>query len=497
MSFSKNQKIELEIIDITKEGLGIAKQDSQVFFVKDAIVGDKVNAIITKVAANIIYAKAQEVIVKSEYRVDSKCKVSNSCGGCQLLNLDYQKQLDLKKQNVLNVINKIGKIDIDYLNKCYDGISSMSVPHRFRNKMQVPFAMRDGKVIYGFYAGRTHHIIEFDCCIAGFKGSDEILNIIKEAIEKFNISVYDENTNKGVFREVLIRCGNVSNEISLTYIINDNDYEKNLELYKTFDNYIVEECSSGRHSVVQHGGEHLCNSYKLVTTTLNINTSNTNVLFGNKNIVLRGSGYIEDSIGDIKYHISPESFYQVNREMTKVLYDKVVEYGNFTGNENALDLYCGIGTISLYVAKYVKSVLGIEIVERAIENAKENVKINSIANVEFVCSDATKYSHNGKNDCNDEIQHCRGEHCEPADKYDVVIVDPPRKGLDEKVIDYIKSVDPKKIIYVSCDPATLARDINIFSNGDNKYKLEKVSNVDMFPHTMHVETVALMTKTNN
>lgn len=486
MAFIKNQKIELDIIDITKEGLGVAKNNSQVFFVKNAVVGDRVNAIITKVSKNVIYAKAQELIIKSKYRVDSKCKVANSCGGCQLLNLNYEKQLDFKKKNVLNVLNKIGKIDDTYLSKCYGGISPIIIPHRFRNKIQVPFAIRDGKVIYGFYAERTHHIVEFNYCLAGFKGSDEILNIICKAINKFNISVYDETINEGVFREVLLRCGNVSNEISLTYIINDKNYEKNLELYKLFDKYIVEEFNRVEHSQsLDRAGKSYLSNYKLVTSTLNINTSNTNVLFGNTNIILRGSGHIEDRIGDVKYHISPESFYQVNREMTKVLYDKVLEYADFTGNEDVLDLYCGIGTISLYVAKYVKNILGIEIVERAVENANENAKINNITNAKFICKSAS-----------DLIAPASrmGEFHEPDNKYDVVIVDPPRRGLDEKVIDYIKSVRPQKIIYVSCDPATLARDINIFANGDIKYILNKFSNVDMFPHTMHVETVALLTK---
>jgi 23S rRNA (uracil1939-C5)-methyltransferase len=451
--------------------------------VKDAIVEDRVNAVITKVTTNIIYAKALEVINKSKYRVESKCKVSNSCGGCQLLNLDYKKQIELKRNIVLNTISKIGKIGIDLLSKCYEGVLAMDVPHRFRNKMQVPFATRDGKVIYGFYAGRTHHIVEFDHCLAGFKGSDVILNIIREAVTKYNISVYDENTNDGVFREVLIRCGNVSNELSLTYIINDKDYEKNLELYKSFDNYIIEQYCSGRHPVVHCRGElaspnnvgaSTASPHELVTSTLNINTSNTNVLFGNKNIILRGPGYIEDSIGDIKYHISPESFYQVNMKMTKSLYDKVLEYADFKGSENVLDLYCGIGTISLYIANKVKKVLGVEIVEKAVENAKSNAELNNISNANFICLDASKITKESISLNND---------------IDTVIVDPPRKGLDSATIDLIKELNPKKIIYVSCDPATLARDIDILCNVEKQYRVQKFANVDMFPHTMHIETV--------
>ena len=473
MSYVKNQKIELDIIDITKDGLGLAKNDSQVFFVKDAIVGDKVSAIITKVTSNVVYAKALEVLEKSKYRVDTKCKVANSCGGCQLLNLDYKKQIELKAQNVINSISKIGKFDIDYINKCYDGIISMDMPHRFRNKMQVPFALRDGKVIYGFYAGRTHHIIEFDYCLAGFKGSDIILNAIKEAIEKFNISVYNETTAQGVFREVMFRRGNTSGELSITYIINDKDYTKNLELYKTFDKYIVENIREKLKSP-SSGGEY----FKPVTSTININTNNNNVLFGNKNIALSGKGYIEDSIGDIKYHISPESFYQVNIQMTNKLYDKVVEFANFKGTEKALDLYCGIGTISLYIANRVKKVLGIEIVERAIEDAKTNAKLNNITNVNFVCRDISRLT----------VESMAKDY--DIKSYDTLIVDPPRKGLDGKAIEFIKEIEPTKIIYVSCDPATLARDLDEICHSDCGYSIEKIVNVDMFPYTMHVETIA-------
>lgn len=465
MSYSKNEKIELDIIDMTKDGLGVAKVDSQVFFVKNAILEDRVNAVITKVTTNVIYAKALEIVSKSKYRVESKCDVSNSCGGCQLLNLDYKKQIELKKQIVLSTISKIGKISLDDLNECYEGIIAMDIPHRFRNKMQVPFAIRDGKVVYGFYAGRTHHIVEFGYCLSGFKGSDVILNIIRNAIIKYNISVYDENANEGVFREVLIRCGNVSNEISLTYIINDKNYDKNLELYKSFDNYIVEEYS--RCEVLR----------ALTTSTLNINTSNTNVLFGNRNIIIRGKGFIEDSIGNIKYHISPESFYQVNMKMTKSLYDKVLEYADFTGNENVLDLYCGIGTISLYLAGKVKNVLGVEIVERAVENAKSNAALNDISNARFICLDASKIT-------KDIISSNAS-----GVNFDTVVVDPPRKGLDKATIDLIRDIDPKKIIYVSCDPATLSRDIDILCNIDKKYIVQRFASVDMFPHTMHIETV--------
>lgn len=460
--YKKNDIIELEITDMTKEGLGLAKASGQVFFVKDGIVGDKVKAVVTKLSPNIIYAKATELIDRSPYRVDTNCKISNACGGCSLLNLNYDKELELKKTFVLNCLKKIGKFDVNFDN-LYEGILKMQNPYNFRNKMQVPFAVRNGEIIYGFYAGRTHYIIELEECIVGFKGAKIILDSIKKALKKFNISIYDEQSGRGIFRQVLLRKGNVSNEISITYILNDADYEKNLDLYKDFGKYVVDNAG---------------NNELLITSTININLSNNNVIFGNKNVIIRGKGYIEDSISNIKYHISPESFYQVNSEMTKVLYDKVLEYADFNGSERVLDLYCGIGTISLYLAKYVKEVLGIEIVKSAVDNAKDNARINRIDNAKFLCLDADKIDSSEKNGLRD---------------FDTVIVDPPRKGLDITTINFIKGLNPKKIIYVSCDPATLSRDLGILCHGeDSKFTLKRIANVDMFPHTMHVETVSLL-----
>ena len=460
--YKKNDIIELDIIDMTKDGLGLAKASGQVFFVKDGIVGDKVKVVVTKLSPNIIYAKVTDIISRSPYRVDAVCSISNACGGCSLLNLNYDKELELKKTFVLNCLKKIGKFDISIEN-LYEGILKMQNPYSFRNKMQVPFALRNGEIIYGFYAGRTHYIIEFEDCIVGFKGAKNILDSIKNALKKFNISIYDEKSAKGIFRQVLLRKGNVSNEISITYILNDANYEKKLDLYKDFDRYVVSNADKNN---------------LLVTSTININLSNNNVIFGNKNIVIRGKAYIEDSISDIKYHISPESFYQVNNEMTKILYDKVLEYADFKGNERVLDLYCGIGTISLYLARYVKEVLGIEIVKSAVDNAKDNAKINGIDNAKFLCLDA------------DKIDPCKENEFK---NFDTVIVDPPRKGLDITTINFIKELKPKKIIYVSCDPATLSRDLDILCHGeDGKFTIKRIANVDMFPHTMHVETVSIL-----
>lgn len=534
--YNKNEKTTLLITDMTKEGLGLSKLDGQVFFVKDGLIGDEVEAKVTKVAKNVIYAKAINIIKRSKYRVNSDCKVSSSCGGCQLLNLQYSKQLELKKKYVLDCLSKIGKIDVginvdaevnanvrakanvgananvgaSYASP-FQGITGMHTPFHFRNKMQVPYVYRDGKIIYGFYAGRTHHIIEFTDCIVGFAGAKIILDAIKEAIQKFNISVYDEKSGFGAFREVMLRKGNETNEVSITYIINDSNYKEHLELYKKFDEFVIEVCKSKLNDKDGNSNdmsnckdckqcEHisnckgeLCESMlDLVTSTLNINTKNNNTIFGNKNIILRGRGYIEDNIGDIRYQVSPESFYQINMEMTEKLYEKVLEYASFNGSEKVLDLYSGIGTIALYVAKYAKKVFGIEIVEKAVENAVNNAKINSINNAGFIVADIEK------NSLDDIINKHKENFNEGNSKVDIVIVDPPRSGLDENAIKFIKNLEPKRIIYVSCDPATLARDLDRLCHKTNNSDEEKMYQVnglecfDMFPHTMHVETVCLL-----
>ena len=496
----KNERIELVIIDMTKDGLGLAKLDGQVFFVKDGLIGDKVETIITKIDKNVIYAKVINIIEKSEFRVESVCTISNACGGCQLLNLDYSKQLEIKKNYVLSCLKNIAKLD-DYFignensNVIYEGIIPAFNIYNFRNKMQVPFSMKNGKIVYGFYASRTHSIIECEKCFVGFKGSDVILRSIKDVLKKSNISIYNENENKGIFREIMLRRGNTSNEVSITYIINDMDYNKRLKLYRDFDNEVLEKYE--KYSSLESNEKLILN-----TSTININTNANNVIFGNKNIVIRGSGYIEDTIGDIKYHISPESFYQINIDMTKKLYDVIVEFADFTGKERVCDLFCGIGTISLYIAKYVKKVIGIEIVEKAIENAIENASLNGIKNVDFICKDLSKVNIIDMNNATVEEKNRLKVNkvyskilMNKSETYDTIIIDPPRKGLDKNTISFIKAINPKKIIYVSCDPATFSRDIDILCNErDGIYRLVKIKNVDMFPHTMHIETIAKLEK---
>ncbi|MCQ2609588.1 MAG: 23S rRNA (uracil(1939)-C(5))-methyltransferase RlmD [Lachnospiraceae bacterium] len=466
--YEKNDSIILDIVDMTYDGLGIAKIDQVVFFVKGGVVGDKVEAIVTKNNKDrLIYAKAISIIESSPYRVEPVCKDASRCGGCMLMSLSYEKQIELKVHNVKNCLKRIGKIDEKVVDDVFLGIESFDMsPARYRNKIQVPFSIKDGKVIYGFYAFNTHYIVENDKCIVGFDGADKILKDIRDFLQDNNISIYDEKTYDGYFREAILRCGDNSGEISVTLVVGKT---KNKNDKHSMDR--LSEVLSKKYSDIK-------------TITLNVNTKNNNVILGDKNFLLYGKGYIEDELLGVKYHISPESFYQVNNKMTEKLYDTVIGFGDFDKEEKVLDMYCGIGTISLIVANNVKKVLGIEVVDRAVQNAKENASINDIKNAEFMTLDASKLKKSKDSDDYIDILD---------DIYDTIIVDPPRKGLDNATVEYIKKVAPKKVVYVSCDPSTLSRDLDILTHdGDIRYTIKKIKCVDMFPYTMHVETVVLL-----
>ena len=471
----KNELIKLKIEDIEHNGLGVAKYDNKVYFVKDGLIGDEVEAIITKETKNINYAKVVNYIKKSEFRVDSDCKVSKACGGCQLLELDYNKQLELKINFVKNNLIRIGKFDESLINDCYDGIISMDEPFHYRNKVQVPFSRRDENIISGFYASRTHYIVENDSCIASFKYADDIINITKNLFVKHNITVYSEKTNHGKFRELLLRRANNTNELSVCFIMNDKNYKNNLETYKKFAKDLVNDVKKYKN----------INDLEVSSVMLNINTDVTNTLLGDINVNLYGNDYIEDKLFDTKFRITNKSFYQVNMKLTEKLYDTAIKYADIKNTDKVLDLYCGIGTISLLMSKYANLVIGVEIVDDAIKCARENAEINNINNAEFICSDVGKLfddnvlKSNAEQSLINKISDCN-----------IVCVDPPRKGLDENTKMFIKKLKPEKIVYVSCDSATLARDLNELK--DAGYKLVKYKLVDMFAHTMHVETVAVM-----
>lgn len=457
----KNDKITLSIIDMTTDGLGVAKEGRLVYFVKDAVIGDKVEANITKITEKLVYAKVTRVIEKSEYRVVPKCSVCDACGGCQVMPLSYEKQLDMKKNIVKNNLKRLAGLTDEKIEKAFLGIDGMTNPYEHRNKVQIPFAYKDGVIKTGFYAGRTHHIVENEGCIVSFSAAYRIIEEVKKYLsESDNITVYNELSGYGVFRELMLRQGNTSHEISVTFIVNDKKKDK--ARYMPLVKRLIKINSN------------------IKTATLNINTESNNVLFGKENIVLYGDGYISDKMMGYEFHISPESFYQVNNVQTEKLYSTALDFVKDIDVGNALDLYCGIGTTTLILSKAVRHITGIEIVEKAIENAKENAKINNVLNADFVCADASNVK-----DVNIDTKDIS-----------LISVDPPRKGLDKSIIDFIKERAPKYVLYISCDPATLSRDIKLLSDAKEKvsYSIAKIKCIDMFPHTMHVETIVLFLK---
>ena len=483
--YRKNEILNLKIVDINTEGLGIAKlfdmetNKNLVFFVKDGLIGDEVEAIITKINKNIIYAKVKKIIKESQYRVNPKCEVSNVCGGCQILSLDYKKQLKIKKDMVRNNLINIAKIDETILDKADFDIIGMDNPYNFRNKIIVPFGNRDNKIISGYYAGRTHYIIDNKYCVTAFMGHDIVIDIMRKLLKDFHISIYDEKSHKGIFRQLMLRKANETNELSITFIVNDSNYKKSLDKYKKLAYDLVDsfdkKCNELKYEL------------KISSISININTKANNVLLGKECVLLYGKEYIEDTmtlnVGNknysLRFQVSDLSFYQTNIFMTKLLYNTVFEYAKIKDTDKVLDLYCGIGTMTLFASLFAKEVVGVEVIEKAIDNANKNSDLNNIKNANFICRDLDSALSSDKKD--DILK----------EKFDIMIVDPPRKGLSDEVKKYIIFSKPKKIIYVSCDSATLSRDLNeILSATD--YNISKIKVVDMFAHTMHVEMVVLL-----
>lgn len=443
----KNDQLVVTIEDIGANGEGIGKYEGYTLFVRNTAVGDKVLVKVMKAGKTYGYARLMEIIEPSPFRVNPKCEKAGKCGGCQIMHLDYSKQLVYKEEKVRNCLRRIGGFD----NIPMEPICGMEEPYYYRNKSQYPVGRnKEGKVIIGFYAYRTHSIIDTDHCYIGAKVNIQIINFLRSFIEDYNIDVYDEERHTGLLRHILIRVGYITGEVMVCLVINGKDIPHKKELVE------------GLRKIP--GMKSVC---------LNINTSKTNVILGEKIIKVWGEPYITDYIGRIKYRISPLSFFQVNPVQTHKLYRIALDYADLKGNEVVWDLYCGIGTISLFIAQKAKQVYGVEIIPQAIEDAKTNAKINGIKNVEFFMGAA------------EEI--LPRKHMEENIRADVIVVDPPRKGCDQKLLDTIISISPKKVVYVSCDPATLARDLKyLCANG---YELKKVSPVDLFGHSVHVETV--------
>ena len=448
----KNQEFTVSIEDMSEDGAGIGKLDGYIWFIKDAVIGDVVRARAMKMKKNYGFARLMEILTPSEARVEPKCPVARQCGGCQLQAMSYEEQLKFKERKVKNHLLRIGKFKEDEIHML--PIMGMKEPWRYRNKAQFPFGLdKNGNIVAGFYAGRTHDIIECEDCLLGVEENKDILGIIKGFMRVHGIRPYDETTHKGLVRHALIRKGFHSGEIMVCLVINGKDIPAKEQL--------VEE---------------LCQVKGMTSISYSINQEKTNVIMGKEIVNLYGPGYITDNIGNVTYQISPLSFYQVNPVQTEKLYGTALEYAGLTGNETVWDLYCGIGTISLFLAQNAKKVYGVEIVPQAIEDARRNAALNNITNAEFFTGKA---------------EEVLPEQYEKNKVYaDVIVVDPPRKGCDQVCLDTILKMAPKRVVYVSCDSSTLARDLRYLADGG--YEVEKVRCCDMFGQSCHVETVVLL-----
>jgi len=459
----KNDEIELEIEDISVDGSGIGHYEGMAVFIPGAVPGDFVKAGITKVNKKIIFARLISIIKPSPYRVTPPCPKARQCGGCQLQELSYEKQLEWKANKVRSDLIRIGGFSPEETDRVMKPIIGMS-DLRYRNKAQYPVGWtRDNKIVTGFYARRSHRIIPIDDCVLGDPRNREINRAVISFMEKYDIPPYDEINHIGLIRHVLIRTAHVSGSVMVCLIINGDRIEHEKELVTAL-----------RESVPE-----------ISSISYNINKRHDNVILGEKTVTIFGSGRINDTIGDVKFSISPKSFFQVNPFQTEKLYGKALEYAALTGREVVWDLYCGAGTISLFLARHAKKVYGIEIVPEAVSDAIRNAKMNGIENAEFFTGKVE--------DVLPEFYKNKGVD-EAALNPEVIVVDPPRKGLDEKCLSTMIGMRPERIVYVSCNPSTLARDLAIFT--ENGYELKEVTPVDQFGMTVHVETVALLTRTN-
>lgn len=459
MICKKNDVLTIEIEDIGEEGTGIGKIEGYTLFVKDAIIGDTVSVKVMKTKKNYGYAKLDKVLTPSSFRVKPKCKCYQQCGGCQIQAMSYEQQLVYKQKKVHNHLVRIGHFDSTFITSVTEPIVGMEQPYRYRNKAQYPVGTdKEGHIVTGFYAGRTHSIISNTDCLLGVEKNKYILETIMKFMEEHHVTAYDEKNNQGLVRHILIRTGFFSNEIMVCIVINGTSIPEEKTLVKL-----------------------LSQIENMTSVSVSTNTENTNVIMGTKIRVLWGQSFITDRIKDISFQISPLSFYQINPVQTEKLYLKALEYAQLTGNEIVWDLYCGIGTISLFLAQKAKKVFGVEIIPEAIEDAKKNAFINRIENVEFFVGRA------------EEVLPQQYE--KNNVKADVIVVDPPRKGCDQICLDTMIKMQPKRIVYVSCDSATLARDLEYLCK--EGYVVSKICPVDQFAHTVHVETCVLLSHKNS
>ncbi len=447
---TKNDVLEVTVSDVTADGMGVAKVDGYPLFIKSAVTDDVLSVTVTKTNKSYGFAKINKIISPSKWRVSPKCDISHLCGGCDFMHIDYSMQLKIKSDIVKNNLVRIGSAN-DFV---YEDIIGSDNPFNYRTKAQFPVGKVKGKTVCGFYSKKSHDIVPADNCLIQNEEINKAVKLFLDYANKYSVSVYDEKTHSGILRHIYVRTGHKTGEILIVIVANS---KKRLP-----------------HE------EELINSLKSLPNVKgileNINTEKTNLVLGKETKILWGENSVISMIGELKFKISAESFFQVNEEQTHKLYDKALEYASLTGEETVFDLYCGTGTISLFLSQKAKKVIGVEIVEKAIENAKENAILNGIENASFYAGD-----------CGETVKNL----IKNGERADVVVVDPPRKGCSEELLSHLKDISPKKIVYVSCNSATLARDVKILS--EYGYKLKKACAVDMFPNCGHVEAVALMT----
>lgn len=473
---AKDDLVTVTITDMSEDGEGIGKTKGFALFIKDAVVGDQVLAKVIAVKKGYGYARIVEIKEPSGQRVEPRCSVAAPCGGCQLQAMNYEAQLKFKTDKVKNHLTRIGHLPQVQVEKTlgmgdgdggeWNGESASDRngevgPWHYRNKAQYPVRQgKDGQIKIGFYAGRTHAIIESPCCYIGHPVNEKIIELIRQWMQDYKIRAYDEQRGTGLLRHIMIRTGYFTGEIMVCLVINAHNLKS----------------SAARKALV----ERLSQIDGMTSICLNVNTDRTNVILGKEMVHLMGAGYITDKIGDIRYQISAQSFFQVNPLQTRVLYQTALDFAGLTGEETVWDLYCGIGTISLFLAQKAKQVYGVEIVPPAIENARENARMNGITNAQFYVGKAEEIL--------PELYEKEGIYA------DVIVTDPPRKGCEEIVLETMVRMAPEKIVYVSCNSSTLARDLHYLA--ERGYEVKKVQPVDMFPQTGGVETIALLQKSN-
>mgnify|MGYP002744729507 CR=1 FL=1 len=544
--YKKNDLVVLEITDLTEEGQGVGKKDGLVFFVKDSVMGDRVEARILKVKKNYAYAKVEKLLEASPYRITPLCPVAGKCGGCQLQHLSYEKELSWKEDRIAQSLIRIAGLSPEEVESKTEGILG-GVLSRYRNKAQYP--VQNGKELHveteqigensaldrkektakncivdgkregninsmsvvrkelsglkmGFYGFHSHRIIETEDCLINSAENPLILNCIKDWAREYKISGYEEETGKGLLRHIFLRKGFSTGEILLCLVLNGKSLPHGKELWEKLEGLSLrveegdlqrgEDVSCGMDAQSQEDvycGKNGTVQGSIVGLCVNINEGSGNAILGRETRCLYGKDSIEDKIGELSFSISVPSFYQVNPVQTEKIYGKALEYAALTGEETVWDCYCGIGTISLFLAQKAKQVYGLEIVPEAIENAKKNAEKNGLQNAEFFVGAAEEVLPKWVEEQKRELS-AKGADCGIGDMVDVVSLDPPRKGCDEACLSAVLELSPKRIVYVSCDPGSLARDIKYL--GEGGYVLEKWVGIDNFPRTGHVECIALI-----